>query len=159
VYSLYRFVSDPLKDIPGPFPARFTRLWYLFANYKGNFELTNINLHKMYGPIVRIAPNEYTIDNFEAAKTIYGHGNAFVKVNHLLFKHLVSFDSFYLLLVAMPCSRCNVVKKTDLVLGSTVRYLDTTTPSQLIWRQRPYSSQCSKAIVYLGVLHELSCKL
>lgn len=83
VYSLYRFVSDPFKDIPGPFPARFTHLWYLFAIYKGNFILTNINLHKKYGPIVRIAPNEYMIDNVEAAKTIYGHGNAFVKVNHL----------------------------------------------------------------------------
>jgi hypothetical protein len=81
VYTLYLFVSDPLKDIP----ARFTRLWYLFAIYKGNLELTNINLHKKYGPIVPIAPNEYTIDNLEAAKTIYGHENASVKVNHHLF--------------------------------------------------------------------------
>jgi len=72
---------DPLRDIPGPFLARFTRIWYFFEIYKGSFERSNIELHKNYGPIVRIAPDEYSIDDVEAAKTIYGHGNAFVKVS------------------------------------------------------------------------------
>lgn len=31
------------------------------------------------GPIVRIAPNEYSIDDPEAIKIIYGHGTAFTK--------------------------------------------------------------------------------
>lgn len=37
-------------------------------------------LHKKYGSIVRIAPHEYSVDDVDAARTIYGHGNAFVKV-------------------------------------------------------------------------------
>ena len=75
-----QFVLDPLRDIPGPFLARFTRLWYFFAIYKGSFEKTNIELHRKYGPIVRVAPGEYSIDDYEAARIIYGYGNAFVKV-------------------------------------------------------------------------------
>jgi hypothetical protein len=69
-YCLLRIIFDPLRDIPGPLSARFSRVWYLFAIYRGNFEFINIELHKKYGPIVRIAPNEYSIDNCEAAKTI-----------------------------------------------------------------------------------------
>lgn len=76
VYFLVQFILDPLRDIPGPFLARFTRLWYLAEIYKGSFELTEIKLHKKYGPIVRIAPHEYSIDDVEAARTIYGLGNS-----------------------------------------------------------------------------------
>jgi hypothetical protein len=79
-YGVVSAVIDPLRDIPGPFLARFTRLWYFFEVYKGSFEISNVALHKTYGSIVRIAPNEYSIDDVEAAKSIYGHGNAFVKV-------------------------------------------------------------------------------
>ncbi|KAJ5151645.1 hypothetical protein N7492_009940 [Penicillium capsulatum] len=71
---------DPLRRIPGPFLARFTRLWQFQEIYKGDFHKTNIALHKKYGPIVRIAPRNYSIDNPQAAKTIYGHGNQFPKV-------------------------------------------------------------------------------
>jgi hypothetical protein len=81
VFLLVQFALDPLRDIPGPLLARFTRFWYFFEIYKGSFERSNIELHKKYGPIVRIAPAEYSIDDVEAAKTIYGHGNAFVKVS------------------------------------------------------------------------------
>jgi hypothetical protein len=81
LYFLIRFILDPLRDIPGPFLARFTRLWYFNEIYKGSFEQTNIELHKRYGPIVRIAPGEYSVDDVEAARTIYGHGTAFIKVH------------------------------------------------------------------------------
>lgn len=32
------------------------------------------------GPVVRIAPNQYSIDDPSSAKIIYGHGTDFVKV-------------------------------------------------------------------------------
>lgn len=80
LFSLVLGLIDPLRSVPGPLLARFTRLWYIYKIYKGDFERTNINLHKRYGSVVRIAPNEYSIDDVEAAKVIYGHGNAFVKV-------------------------------------------------------------------------------
>jgi hypothetical protein len=80
LYFLIRFILDPLRDIPGPFLARFTRLWSFIEIYKGSFEQTDIKLHKRYGPIVRVAPGEYSIDDVEAMRTIYGHGTAFTKV-------------------------------------------------------------------------------
>jgi len=80
LFFFVNYLLDPLRNIPGPFLARFTRLWYFLEIYKGGFELTDVKLHKKYGPIVRIAPGEYSIDDVEATRTIYGHGNAFVKV-------------------------------------------------------------------------------
>jgi hypothetical protein len=46
---LLRTISNPLRQIPGPFWARFTRLWYLRKVWKGDFQKTNIELHKKYG--------------------------------------------------------------------------------------------------------------
>jgi hypothetical protein len=46
---LYRIVQDPLRPLPGPLWARFSRLWYLSAVHKGDFELQNIELHRKYG--------------------------------------------------------------------------------------------------------------
>ncbi|KIW96446.1 uncharacterized protein Z519_03515 [Cladophialophora bantiana CBS 173.52] len=79
VYNVVIVLRDPLRSVPGPFWARFTRLWYLREVAGGHFEKTNIALHKKYGSIVRIAPNYYSIDDADAIKTIYGHGSNFVK--------------------------------------------------------------------------------
>lgn len=76
---LNNYILDPLRSVPGPFLARFTRWWYFFAIYKGDFERTNVELHKKYGPVVRIAPEEYSVDDVEGARVIYGLGKGFVK--------------------------------------------------------------------------------
>lgn len=81
LYFLLQSTFDPLRDIPGPLLARFTRLWYFIEIYKGSFELTEIDLHKKYGPTVRIAPHEYSINDVAAAKTIYRLSNSFPKVS------------------------------------------------------------------------------
>ncbi|KAJ5268638.1 hypothetical protein N7505_004396 [Penicillium chrysogenum] len=70
---------DPLRDIPGPLGARFSRIWYLRAISKGDFEKTNINLHRVYGPIVRIAPRQYSLDDPKVLRTIYSHSSTFIK--------------------------------------------------------------------------------
>ncbi|VUC25700.1 unnamed protein product [Clonostachys rosea] len=79
---------SPQRHLPGPFLARITRLWLFKKVYHGTFPTTNIELHRKYGtcdpdaclgPIVRIAPNEYSIDDLSAAKTIYGSGKGFRK--------------------------------------------------------------------------------
>ncbi|KAJ5385634.1 hypothetical protein N7517_003545 [Penicillium concentricum] len=78
-FVVHALLLSPLRRIPGPFWARFTRLWKLLQIYQGSFEKTNIALHKKYGPIVRIAPNEYSIDDPDAVKEIYGQGSQFTK--------------------------------------------------------------------------------
>jgi hypothetical protein len=90
VYRIWRALATPLRDIPGPFAARFTRLWYLKNVWRGDFEKVNVRLHDRYGPIVRIAPNEYSIDDSEAIKIIYGHGTGFTKVSSPLIGNFCS---------------------------------------------------------------------
>lgn len=49
VRSIIRpFFLSP-RNVPGPFLARFSRLWYLKQVYEGGFEKTNIELHRRYG--------------------------------------------------------------------------------------------------------------
>jgi len=61
LYLVVQSVLDPLRGIPGPFITRFTRWWYFLEVYRGSFEKTNIELHQKYGPIVRLAPGEYSV--------------------------------------------------------------------------------------------------
>jgi hypothetical protein len=84
-YTAGKAYLDPLRDVDGPFIARFTRLWYLKKIFEGRFELVNIALHKKYGSVVRIAPNVYSIDDADCAKVLYGHGSKFVKVSAKFF--------------------------------------------------------------------------
>lgn len=73
------YTTRTLQSIPGPFWARFTRLWYFRRLWNGHFEDDNIRLHNQYGPIVRIAPDHYSISDRAALKTIYGAGTKFAK--------------------------------------------------------------------------------
>ncbi|KAF7536409.1 hypothetical protein G7054_g4544 [Neopestalotiopsis clavispora] len=73
---------SPLRSVPGPFLTRFTRLWLLRQLSRGQFEQTNIQLHRKYvytGKIVRLGPNEYSVDDVDALKTIYGPATRFEK--------------------------------------------------------------------------------
>lgn len=76
---LGRATFSSLKDIPGPFWTRFTSLWYFNQIRNGNFEYENIRLHQKYGSIVRLAPNQYSISDVSAIKTVYGTGSQFAK--------------------------------------------------------------------------------
>ncbi|KAJ4341861.1 hypothetical protein N0V87_001526 [Didymella glomerata] len=79
VRYVYQTLTSPLRDVPGPFLARFTRLWELWAICKHETATLNIALHKRYGPVVRLAPNRYSINDSEAAKVILGHHKAMDK--------------------------------------------------------------------------------
>ncbi|KAL4913867.1 cytochrome P450 [Aspergillus aurantiobrunneus] len=77
LYLIY--TTRSLRSIPGPFWARFTRLWYFRRLWNGHFEEDNIRLHNQYGPVVRIGPEHYSINDRAALKTIYGTGTRFAK--------------------------------------------------------------------------------
>lgn len=78
--KLYQAYASPLRDVQGPWLARFTRFWYARSTYSRQGHKINMDLHKKYGPIVRIAPNEYSIDDLEASKIIYRSRDPLVKV-------------------------------------------------------------------------------
>lgn len=37
------------SNIPGPWLAKHTKLWYLWQMYRGDFHQTNVKLHREYG--------------------------------------------------------------------------------------------------------------
>ncbi|KAF2725443.1 putative P450 monooxygenase [Polychaeton citri CBS 116435] len=75
----YRVYFHPLKDIPGPLVCKLTSLWTYYRSYVGD-ECSRIDaLHKVYGPIVRIAPNEVVIADGAALAPIYSEKGGFRK--------------------------------------------------------------------------------
>ncbi|KIX00635.1 uncharacterized protein Z518_09700 [Rhinocladiella mackenziei CBS 650.93] len=84
LYLLGRLLSvrylTPLRRVPGPWLASITRLWKVQKAFAGDMQWVNIDLHKRYGPIVRIAPDEVSTDDpGESLKVIYGHGSQYKK--------------------------------------------------------------------------------
>jgi len=65
--------------IPGPFIARFTSKWILFVDLSGYRGRTVDALHKRYGPVVRLAPNELSFSALPCIKAIYGAGSSCIK--------------------------------------------------------------------------------
>lgn len=96
IYSLSAAIIYPLRRVPGPLLARVTRFWYLRRVRCGRFHLENLKLHRKHGKhshnsdihslkmlevsVVRIATNQYIIDDPGAIRPIYGHATQFTKV-------------------------------------------------------------------------------
>lgn len=45
----YATFFSPLRNVPGPFLARYTDLWHLWRVWHGQFEQDDVALHKKYG--------------------------------------------------------------------------------------------------------------
>ncbi|KAH8587874.1 cytochrome P450 [Bisporella sp. PMI_857] len=71
--AIYRVYFHPLAAYPGPKICAITRLPYLWNLVKGRQTHNARELHKMYGDVVRIAPNELSYTNSKAWKDIYRH--------------------------------------------------------------------------------------
>ncbi|KAK5121408.1 hypothetical protein LTR85_005240 [Meristemomyces frigidus] len=79
VYVLYQRFFHPLASIPGPFWASLSRLWMAKRSWDGDMNTTMIGLHGKYGDLVRTGPNEVSVSDLTAIKTIYGAGTGFRK--------------------------------------------------------------------------------
>ncbi|KAJ4313255.1 hypothetical protein N0V94_007028 [Neodidymelliopsis sp. IMI 364377] len=79
IFSIFKPLFSPLRSVPRPFLARYTQLWESWAILRKDWVKYNIELHERYGPVVRIAPNRYSIDDADAIKTILGFENKFDK--------------------------------------------------------------------------------
>lgn len=71
-----------LNRIPGPWLAGFTDLWRLFVVKGRRAQEVHIELHKKYGPIVRLGPRAISVADPEAIKIIYSPSAGFPKVVH-----------------------------------------------------------------------------
>jgi hypothetical protein len=81
LWTITSYFSSPLKKYPGPFLAKFTRLWYLYQVSTGDSHLVLEKLHKRYGPIVRITPSIIDVDIPEIVKTIFNTKDDWLKVS------------------------------------------------------------------------------
>ncbi|TFB00394.1 Trichodiene oxygenase [Trichoderma ghanense] len=78
--ALHGLATDRLRHIPGPLIARLTPTWYWYIAWKGIECRVIAALHKKYGPVVRIAPNEIDISDGAAVPPVYVDNGGFLKV-------------------------------------------------------------------------------
>jgi benzoate 4-monooxygenase len=79
--ALYPWLFSPLRNIPGPWYAVYTKWWMAYKTFKGIRAVTIHDLHRRYGPWVRIAPEEVSTCDTEAIAPIYGVNSKFVKTD------------------------------------------------------------------------------
>jgi len=77
--TIYRIFFHPLRNVPGPFLARLSKLWLAWHVRKGQSHVHFPKLHARYGPIVRIAPDQVLVCDEDAIRTVYGAATSFTK--------------------------------------------------------------------------------
>ncbi len=75
-FSLTKAIFSPLARIPGPFYSIFTDLWLMRQEFTSSRRLYIHQLHKEYGSVVRLGPNEVSFTSLEASKEIYASGGS-----------------------------------------------------------------------------------
>jgi hypothetical protein len=68
---IYNVYFHPLRNFPGPVSWAATRIPWAINIFSGTLYLSQDELHKRYGNIVRIAPDELSFINPQAWKDIY----------------------------------------------------------------------------------------
>ncbi|CAK7226936.1 hypothetical protein SCUCBS95973_006368 [Sporothrix curviconia] len=78
---LYKRYASPLRRYPGPWLASVSRLWKVISTATTNTHWQHIDLHRKYGRVVRIAPDEVSISSPEAARLVLSAGKHFYKTD------------------------------------------------------------------------------
>lgn len=73
---IYNLFLHPLAGIPGPLLARITPLWLVWQCKNNRRPTLDLQLHRRYGSVVRITPNEVIFSNPAYFKTVYGAGSS-----------------------------------------------------------------------------------
>lgn len=76
---LYTALTSPLKSIPGPWMSLFTNRQLKSAVTGGKRIFYIDELHKKYGPIVRISPDEVAVADIEAFRQIHAVSGGYTK--------------------------------------------------------------------------------
>jgi benzoate 4-monooxygenase len=75
----YLTANTDIRNVPGPFFAKFSNFWLLSQARQGKRYKSVDEAHKKYGKLVRIQPDHVSVADESAINTIYGHGNGFLK--------------------------------------------------------------------------------
>ncbi|KAI9459862.1 putative P450 monooxygenase [Lactarius psammicola] len=130
-FSVWRIVYNvyfhPLSHFPGPKLAACSRLWLAYREIIRGESLSDlrVELHRKYGEIVRLTPNELHFSNPAAYNDIYNHKNKWDK-DHLLYRafdqETSSFGSIHYSdakqrrdIIAPFFSRTSILQMQDLI--------------------------------------------
>ncbi|KHN95024.1 Cytochrome P450 family protein [Metarhizium album ARSEF 1941] len=81
---VYRLTFHPLAKVPGPKWAATSNFWYARQIAQGRMAQLGLEMHRKYGDIVRIGPNEVWFNTTEAFDQIYCTGKGFEKSDFYL---------------------------------------------------------------------------
>lgn len=79
-FLIRRYLS-PLRKYPGPFLASGTRLYSVFLTWRGRTHEEHVALHRKYGPVVRLQPNQLSFASPEVARQVLAAGKGFHKTS------------------------------------------------------------------------------
>ena len=79
-YYIICYLTSPLKDIPGPFIAKFTNFWRVYDYYRFISPETQKKLHAKHGLAVRLSPNLVALNDPALISIIYNTRGTFRKV-------------------------------------------------------------------------------
>ncbi|KAI0845098.1 cytochrome P450 [Daldinia vernicosa] len=105
----YRLFLDPLRSIPGPLLWRLTNLPRVYHTLKGDIHVKVGELHKQYGPVLRLTPYEVVFCDPQAWKDIYGH-----RVGNV--PEIPKWDEFYMPNTDLPRSVITAPRKDHAIL-------------------------------------------
>jgi hypothetical protein len=80
IYLLLTRYSRGLNKFNGPFLASFSNLWRLWYALGSSQKQLYVEIHRKYGDIVRLGPNELSFADPQAIHDIYGPNGASQKV-------------------------------------------------------------------------------
>lgn len=78
--SIYRFIIypiflSPLAKVPNAhWSSPFLPLWILWTRFYSKENRTLHAAHLKYGPVIRVAPNELSINDISGVRTVYTGG-------------------------------------------------------------------------------------
>jgi hypothetical protein len=74
-YLILPLWLSPLSKIPAAHPTSpVSSLWIYYIRWTGLENVTLHRLHQLKGPIVRIGPNQISINSYDGFRTIYTGG-------------------------------------------------------------------------------------
>ncbi|KAJ1323299.1 aspirochlorine biosynthesis cytochrome P450 monooxygenase [Microdochium nivale] len=76
IMAVYNIYFHPLSKYPGPKSWSATPFYYAILQLRGICPQETANMHRKYGPVVRISANELSFTYPGAWKDIYGHRKA-----------------------------------------------------------------------------------
>lgn len=81
LHTLHTAFRKGIRQVPGPWPAKFSIFYRISLVSKGNGVNEYGQLHEKYGDIVRVGPYHVSVNDPNAIQQIYGISSKFRKAS------------------------------------------------------------------------------